>query len=132
MFAFVFVFSRLIVFVLVFAFVFLDLRLELTLKSLSWRPLDYFAHLGDTVVCVGIYVLRFFVFVTLFLDLRLELKSCTLRGRGIVSHTLMTSLKGHGGLQNVPPHVLIMMIMLIMSLLLMVLLMAGTVSQEQF
>ena len=41
----------------------------------------------------------------LFLDLRLELKSCTLRGRGIVSHTLMTSLKGHGSLQNVPPHV---------------------------
>ena len=48
----------------------------------------------------------FFAFVILFLDLRLELNSCTLRGRGIVSHTLMTSLKGHGSLQNVPPHVL--------------------------
>ena len=47
-----------------------------------------------------------FVFMLLFLDLRLELKSCTLRGRGIVSHTLMTSPKGHGSLQNVPPHVL--------------------------
>ena len=76
------------------------------MKSLSWRPPDHFAHLGYTVVCVGIYVFRSFVFVILFLDLRLELKSCTLRGRGIVSHTLMTSLKGHGSLQNVPPHVL--------------------------
>ena len=42
----------------------------------------------------------------LFLDLSLELKSCTLRGRGIILHTLMTSPKGHGSLQNVPPHVL--------------------------
>ena len=61
MFAFVFVFSHLIVFVLVFVFVFLDLCVEFTLKSLSWRPPDHFAHLGDTVVCVGIYVARFFL-----------------------------------------------------------------------